>query len=204
MQQCSLPALALLASRQTIRRFRPEEVPTALAERLIDAAARAPSAHNRQPWRFCVVRTPQRKLALAESMGQRLRADRERDGDDQAAIEADLQRSRARIVEAPMLVLVCASMEDMDRYPDPVRAHAEQVMAIQSTAMAGENLLLAAAAEGLGGCWMCAPLFCPEEVRSALDLPESWSPQGLVLVGYPAEPGRQRPRKERASIVTFR
>jgi coenzyme F420-0:L-glutamate ligase / coenzyme F420-1:gamma-L-glutamate ligase len=79
------------------------------------------------------------------------------------------------------------SMADMDRYPDRARQHNEWTMAVQSTAMAGQNLLLAAHAAGLGACWMCAPLFCPDAVREVLELPESWQPQGLVTLGYPAE-----------------
>lgn len=197
-------ALDVLMRRQTIRRFRPEHVPPDAVLRLVDAAAQAPSAHNRQPWRFCLVQQQAGKAALADTMGRRLRADREHDGTDAATIEADVQRSRARIVEAPLVVVVCLTMAEMDRYPDPKRTQAEHRMAVQSTAMAGQNLLLAAEAQGLGACWMCAPLFCPDEVRSALALPHDWEPQGLVLVGHPAQPGRNRPRKPREEIVVLR
>ncbi len=197
-------ALDLLMRRQTIRRFRAESVPAAVVERLIDAASRAPSAHNRQPWRFCVLRDAAARGSLADAMGRRLRADRQRDGDDAAAIEADVERSRSRIVEAALVVVVCMTLAEMDRWPDAKRTQAEHWMAVQSTAMAGQNLLLAAQAQGLGACWMCAPLFCPAEVRSALALPGDWEPQGLVLLGYPAQPGRNRPRKPRNEIVVFR
>jgi F420 biosynthesis protein FbiB-like protein len=78
-------------------------------------------------------------------------------------------------------------MVDMDRYPDPERSAAERLMAVQSTALAVQNLLLAAHAEGLGACWMCAPLFCPDVVSAQLNLPEDWEPQALITIGYPAE-----------------
>jgi len=68
-------------------------------------------------------------------------------------------------------------------------------MAVQSVAMAGENLLLAAHAEGLGACWMCAPLFAPDVVKQELDLPSTWEPQGLVLIGHAA--GSSGPRRRR-------
>lgn len=77
-------------------------------------------------------------------------------------------------------------MADMDSYPDQRRQQHEWLMAAQSVAMAGQNLLLAAHALGLGGCWLCAPLFCPEVVRQTLALPADWQPQGLVTLGYPA------------------
>jgi nitroreductase len=79
------------------------------------------------------------------------------------------------------------TMADMDRYPDPKRRRAEWTMATQSLALAGQNLLLAAHAEGLGACWLCAPLFCPEVVRAALGLPEDWEPQAFISLGWPDE-----------------
>ncbi len=88
---------------------------------------------------------------------------------------------------AATLIVVCLTMEDMDRYPDARRQEAEHAMAVQSVAMAGQNLLLAAHAEGLGGVWMCAPLFCPQTVRTVLDLPPDYEPQGVIALGYPAE-----------------
>lgn len=194
----------VLHGRQTVRRFRPDPIPPALVERLVSAAARAPSAHNRQPWRFCVVVEKGARAALAEAMGGRLRADRQRDGDAPEAIAADVRRSHDRITGAPLAILVCLTLEEMDHYPDERRGDAEWVMAVQSTAMAGENLLLAAEAEGLGACWMCAPLFCPDEVRQALKLPAHWVPQGLVLVGHPAEAGKFRQRKPLGSVMILR
>ena len=57
--------------------------------------------------------------------------------------------------------------------------------------------------KGLAACWMCAPLFCPEVVRASLDLPPAWQPQGLVTLGFPADAGRDRPRKPLAAFVRY-
>jgi len=187
--------------RQTIRRFLPNPIPTAILAGLVEAAGRAPSAHNRQPWRFRIVAETAEKAALAREMGARLKRDREADGDDPEAIHQDVERSGSRINGAPVVIAVCLTLEEMDRYPDDRRNRAEFMMAVQSTAMAAQNLLLAAHAEGLGACWMCAPLFCAEAVASAIALPQSWQPQGLILLGRPAEPGRSRPRKKPADIA---
>jgi len=187
--------------RRTVRRFLPDPVPEATILGMIEAATRAPSAHNRQPWRFHVVRDTEGKAWLAKAMGDRLRADRSKDGDDTEAIRQDVERSSARINGAPALIAVCLTLDDMDSYPDARRGEAEFLMAVQSTAMAAQILLLKAQAEGLGACWMCAPLFCAETVRNALDLPASWQPQGLLLLGYPAEPGKVRERKPMGEIV---
>lgn len=119
-------------------------------------------------------------------MGNRLWADRTADGDDPADIERDVARSYARLTGAPVLIVVCLSMADMDTYPDPQRAHKEWVMAAQSTAMAAQNLLLLAQAEGLASCWLCAPLFVPQLVQETLELPQDWQPQGLITLGQAA------------------
>ncbi len=181
-------------TRRSIRRYTDQPVPFELIEQLLEAATWAPSAHNRQPWRFAVITTPEAKERLADQMGARLRADRTQDGDPIDAIERDVARSRERIISAPVVIAVCLSMIDMDHYPDERRASTERTMAMQSVAMAVQNLLLTAHALGLGACWMCAPLFCPDVVREVLDLPDDWEAQALITIGYPADEGKHKTR----------
>lgn len=186
--------IAAIDERQSIRRFASDAVAPATIERLLDAATRAPSAHNRQPWRFAVLDDDASKRRLAEAMGERLRMDRTADNDDAAAIDADVSRSYARITGAPVVIAVCVDARVMDHYRDARRNDAEYLMAVQSTAMAAQNLMLAAHAEGLGACVMCAPLFCPDTVTEALKLPQGWKPQMLMTLGVAAQPGKHRPR----------
>lgn len=195
--------LELIQSRRSIRRFQPDIVPSEIIEKLLDAANWAPSAHNRQPWRFAVIADPELKQYLASTMGARLREDLMADGLAEETIERDVTRSYRRITSAPLLILVCLSMEDMDRYSDDRRQQHENTMAIQSTAMAGQNLLLAAQALDIGACWMCAPLFCPEAVKGCLQLPATWQLQGLIAVGYPAETW-EKTRRPIAELIKYR
>ena len=178
---------SIIFARRSIRRYQDRPVAQQTLESVLTAALWAPSAHNRQPWRFAVVTSPDQRRDLALAMGTRLRADLAADHVPPDLIEKDANRSYSRISSAPALVLVCLSMVDMDRYPDAKRSANERTMAVQSTAMAVQNLLLASQAEGLGACWMCAPLFCPDVVSRQLDLPADWEPQALVTLGYPAE-----------------
>ncbi|MDX2138071.1 MAG: nitroreductase family protein [Chloroflexota bacterium] len=188
-------------SRRSLRRYLPDPVPQALINQLVEAATWAPSAHNRQPWRFAVTTNSVRKQHLARAMGLRLRHDLEHDGMTEDLIAKDTARSYSRITGAPVLIVVCLSMMDMDTYPDDRRQQHEFLMAAQSTAMAGQNLLLAAHALGLGACWMCAPLFAPDVVREALELPHDWQPQGMVTLGYPAEFKEKTRRPLETSMV---
>jgi F420 biosynthesis protein FbiB-like protein len=176
-----------LRSRRSIRRFRPDPVPAAVIRRILETATYAPSAHNDQPWRFAVLASAEAKNHLIETMAADFRCDLEKDGLPELAIAARLERTRRRIHEAPVVVILCMDATGMNSYPDPKRQQAEMTMAVQSTALAGLQLLLAAQAEGLGGVWTCGPLFTLETVRAALDLPATWQPQAMLFIGYPAE-----------------
>jgi coenzyme F420-0:L-glutamate ligase / coenzyme F420-1:gamma-L-glutamate ligase len=194
---------SVIHKRRSIRRYQSVQIGPAIVERLLRAATQAPSAHNRQPWRFVVLDDNPAKKNLATAMGQRLRKDRAADGDDPQVIEADVARSYSRITEAPVVILVCMDIRDMDEYSDERRRQAEYLMAVQSTAMATQNLLLAAEQEGLGACVMCAPLFCPEAVAEALRLPQGWQAQMLVTVGHPDNIGKHRPRRALSDVIIW-
>ena len=192
-----------LFERRSIRRYRPEPVPEELLRRLLTAAIWAPSAHNRQPWRFAVVTTKARKAALAEAMAERWQEDMTRAGVPAEEIRARLQRSRQRLTGPPALVVGCMTLSDMDAYADARLAEAERIMAIQSLALALGNLMLAAHREGLGSCWMCAPLFAPDAVRTALELPADWEPQAIITLGWPDE-SRTSSRKPLEKVVVWK
>jgi coenzyme F420-0:L-glutamate ligase/coenzyme F420-1:gamma-L-glutamate ligase len=185
--QTANDVLSAIRTRRSIRRYLNSAVPREMIATILDAARWAPSAHNRQPWRFAVIQSAEKKHMLASAMGQKLRADLERDGMAQELIEKDTTRSYSRITAAPVVIVVCVTMRDMDTYSDVRRTHAEHLMASQSVAMATQNILLTAHSLGLGACWMCAPLFVPDTVREILKLDADWEPQALITLGYPAE-----------------
>lgn len=193
----------LVRSRRSIRRYQQYPIAKEILIDLIEAATWAPSAHNRQPWRFCVVTSDFAKQNLSRNMADRWRRDLTADGSDQKMIEKRVAISHARITSAAALVVACMTMQEMDDYPDEKRSHAEWAMATQSVALSCQNLLLSAHAHGLGACWMCAPLFVPELVRSSLDLPADWQPQALITLGYPAET-KEKERAAPESLTLWR
>ena len=204
MSEATSTLYRIIQERRSIRRFDGSAIPPETLQRVLEAATTAPSAHNRQPWRFVIITALEDKRSLANVLGEELREDRLADADDPGQIEKDVTQSIERIADAPVVVIACLSMETMDVYPDERRKTAEYIMAVQSVSMAAQNLLLAAHAEGLGACWLCAPLFTKDEVREELNLPEGWDPQGLIILGYPADAGKERPRRPIEEVSLWR
>jgi F420 biosynthesis protein FbiB-like protein len=178
---------AFLRSRRSIRRFKPDPVPPDCLQRILETGTYAPSAHNLQPWRFAVITSPAAKARLAEAITARFRQDMLADGVPEADIQARVKRTVRRAAEAPAVVILCRDTTTVKPQPGMLLEQEEALMGTQSVALAGLQILLGAHAEGLGGTWICWPLFAPAETRIALGLSTEWEPQGMLFLGYPFE-----------------
>lgn len=193
----------IIQRRRSVRAFRPDPVPREQLLQILEAARWAPSPHGRQPWRFALVTRPELKARLAAAMGDDWRRQLALDGQEAATIDLRLAKSHQRINEAPAIIVPCLYLEDLDRYPDAERQAAETTMAIQSLGCAVQNMLLMAFSLGLDGGWMCAPLFCPDSVRAALDLDQTCIPHALIPIGYAARDPRRRARRPLTELIVL-
>jgi F420 biosynthesis protein FbiB-like protein len=174
-----------IRGRRSIRKYQNKPIPHCLIEDVLVAAGWAPSAHNAQPWRFIVLTEDSSKKELAKAMADSWAADMKKDG---VEIGEEFRKIRVeRFATAPVVILACSTMKDMNKQPDAERQSVERDLAMQSLGAAIQNLLLMAQAEGLGACWFCAPGFCKSTVQAVLKIPENVEPQALVAVGYPDE-----------------
>jgi len=187
--------------RRSVRIYQDRPVPREALESMLEAARWAPSPHGVQPWRFVVLTRPEAKRQLAEAMGEEWQRTLAMDREPPEVVAIRLAKSRERIERAPALVLACLYLEDLDRYPDADRQRAEEVMAIQSLGAAVQNMLLAAYTLGLETGWMCAPLFCPDTVRAALELDATLIPHALITVGYLGQEPKRRPHRPVDELV---
>lgn len=187
-----------LRTRRSIRRFRPDPVPGPVLERILVTATHAPSAHNTQPWRFALVPPASTgRDRLARALTDAMRRDMAAAGSPEAEIEARVTRSSKRIQEAPVVILLCRDVSAVRE-----RRREDEIMAIQSVANAATYLLLSAHAEGLGGNWICWPLYAQREARQALDLPASWEPQAMIFLGYADETPPEKALKPLEEVVS--
>lgn len=170
-----------LRSRRSVRKFSNQPVADETVREILATATYAPSAHGLQPWRFALVEGQGSRSALAAALSEQMRADMQAENASEAEIRQREERSRQRIAAAPRIILLCRDSKAV-RISRP----AEDWMGMQSVAMAGLQLMLAAHARGLGSVWVCWPLYAQEATRRALKLPASWQPEGMVLLGHGA------------------
>jgi len=203
---------ALLRSRRSIRRFRTDMPPRELIESLIDAAITAPSASNKQPWRFFVVTSRERIDAMAA--GVREAVDRIAKAIDPAFEESFRAYGDyfTRFENAPVVIaalyrpltVLSNLTTDCIEAADAARI---RMMGSNSgligTAMAIENLLLAAHAAGLGASGMTGPLVAADVIREVLHVPPSWEIAALVPIGYPDETPAPTQRKSAEKVTQW-
>lgn len=180
---------SVVEGQRAHRWFTADEVDDGDLRRMLEAAIRAPSAENSQPWQFVVVRDPAVREALAD-VARRLWADAgrahalERVG---AAMLADLDGSiAAGFGGAPVLVVVAG---------DGSRTHPRTFGS--SLFPAVQNLLLAAGALGYGSALTTLATHAADDVRAALGMPEHLTPVAVVPIG---RPGRRLGRSRREPI----
>jgi len=197
----SLSFLNLIKNRRSVKEYSSKEVSKEALSRILEGARWAPSAHNAQPWRFIIIRDSLTKQRLAKAMASRWNQDMSKNGILKERRESLIKASVELFENAPIIIIVCLTMDNMEEYPDERRKKIEYVMAVQSVAAAIENMLLAAEGEGLGSCWFCAPLFCQDVVRKTLRIPKHIDPQALITLGYQANKPNPPPRKPLEDIV---
>lgn len=199
----------IMRSRRSVRRFKPEMPARHLIRQLIESAITAPSASNKQPWRFLVVANRDVMERLAAAV---------RDAVERIARHIDPTRESAvrdygdyftRFQEAPvMIVPLCRSLTVLsnlmsENAPPEERDHIdvmEKNSGLISASLAMQNLLLRAHSLGLGASGMTGPLVARERIREILGIPPSWEIVAFIPVGFPAETPRPTQRKSVDSV----
>ena len=199
----------MMSTLRAVRRLKPDAIPDDVLERVLQAACWAPTGGNLQPWKIVVVRSPERKQALADLYRpewekytgfSRRRAEKAgAGGDEMAKMERTLAAGdhlAAHMAEAPVLLLFVADPAKMaitDKNLDRV-----SMVGGGSVYTAVQNTMLACRAEGLGCTLTTLHCFREPEVKEVLGIPADWATLALVPIGYPIGTGhgpiaRQRP-----------
>lgn len=192
-------------SRRSIRKFSDKEVPIELIEDILDAARVAPSAKNRQPWKFIVFGNGKKdeliyhmeRGILREETGSPLLPDTSNGIPD--------AKNTLRVMkEAPMIIAVLNTNSKTD-LPFTSIDGDERILEICDSLSIGasiENMLLRAEHLGLGTLWIANTFFAYNELMEYLN--EDGHLVSAIAVGHPDESPAQRPRKKTEEIVEYR
>ncbi len=193
----------IIFERHSVRHYLHQSVPHSVLEKIISAAAHAPSAHNNQPWHFFVITSSEIRNQLAEKTAEKYNQDMIAQGVQANERKRRIERSLKLFSEAPVIIIPYLVNRHTDIKQSEKNKNLEEAMDIQSVAVATGYLLLAATASGLGACWFAAPLFCPEIVNRHLQVDINWKPQALITLGYPDQFPQPKNRKGLHDIVTY-
>jgi nitroreductase len=183
-------------SQRACREYADDPVDDGTVELILRAGTHAPSAENKQPWEFVVVREPDAQRVLHDvaetawvSAG---RAFSETRITPELLKEVDYGIAGGGYRTAPVLVVVCVDLE-----------RGLQATVGSSIFTCVQNVLLAATALGLGSALTTIGLGAHDELRALLALPEHVVPQAIIPIGYPARP-LGPPRREPVAEHTHR
>jgi nitroreductase len=177
-----MEALEALETARAMRYLKPDPVPEELLRKLVWAATRASSPGNSQGWEFVVVRERATKerlgAAVCERMGRGIRA-MPTDDDMQRRMITGAGHLLEHFADVPAWIVICGRK----LYPPQAPSEA---MVWSTVYPAGQNLIVAARALGLGATFTTFHLAAEQEFREALGIPAEVYLGVSAAVGYPA------------------
>jgi nitroreductase len=198
-----------MLSRRSIRRYQSVHPGREKIEELIEMAITAPSASNKQPWRFFATDDAGTINRMAQAVSKSM--DEIVSHIDSAYMEAlrsygdyfvRFQNAPVVIAAAFREIAVLSNLVDAtltDHYKEEIRKM-EFYSGLTSTSLAIQNLMLYAHATGMGTSCMTGPLVASQEIKRILSIPDSWELAALIAVGY-ADEAPLAPQRKSASAV---
>jgi nitroreductase len=180
----------LIRTRRAIRRFKPDPIPPDVLDRILEAGIWAPSAMNRQPWKYFVLSEEMRdRLAnlhqgLIEQMEDRIRA---KYGEEGVEIRRNLYKNFA---DAPIAIVCFAEV-----------AEGTPKANVISVALGCQNIVLSAWSEGVGSLIMTSSLAMIDEITFLCGVDQKkFELVAVILLGYPNETPEPPERRKKRVI----
>ena len=158
----------VIKDRRSVRSYKSDPIPQDAIDRIVEAVHCAPSACNLQPWSFRLVLNEKKKSDICACYGGKW------------------------LAEAPAIIVALGNVETAWKRPEGTP------ITDIDMGIAMEHIVLAATAEGLGTCWICA--YKQEEMNKAMHIIHPWSVLAISPLGYPNETPEMKPRKPKNEI----
>jgi nitroreductase len=204
--------LEMMKARRSIRLYRPDAPSREAVERLVEAAIAAPSAANRQPWRFLAIADRTVLAGLAAAVREEVENLARRAPGGAGPVLSEYAKQFAWFEKAPLVLAVlyrpaqtladlaggtvpedlCRTLSDMERDS-----------ALIGASLALQNLLLMAHAMGLGACVMTGPALAHDRACRLLAVPSLWRILALVPTGLPDEVPPAPPRRPASQVLRW-
>ena len=186
----------IIQARRSVRDYESRQIPEETLDKILSAGLAAPSAVNLQPWYFVAIRSPENMHKLSKIMGrvsQKIEPDLRSRFAKHPAVVDETTRFLRKLGGAPVCILAFQLKSDYAKTESTI---------VQSISAAIENILLAAVNEGLGGCWLTAPL----ETGAGDELRDIFAPGkgglvALLTLGYPAKIPNAPARKDGRYVI---
>ncbi len=197
-----MDTLSAINARRSIRKFQDQPVPRQLIEQILQAGIEAPSAKNRQPWRFVVATREGDRAAMLAAMRSGLEWMDQNSGFDPALMKG-AWHTLGIMEQAPVTIFIL-NTEGTSPFTGlgPFGERFMELANVQSLGACIENMCLAATDAGLGSLWIC-------DVFQAYDALIRWLQTedqlvAALTIGYADEAPLARPRKPLEDITAWR
>ncbi len=201
-----------MSTLRAVRRLKPDPIPDDVLDRVLQAAAWAPTGGNAQPWRIVLVKDAAKKKRLGElyaeqweifKKGYQANVDGLPEADqaqEQRTLDAGTYLAE-HFHETPAIAVFCFNPKMMAI--TDIKLDRISVVGGGSVYTAVQNLLLAARAEGLGCVLTTLLCICEPEVKALLEIPEPWGTAAHIPLGYPVGKGHGPIRRRATASLVF-
>jgi len=172
-----------IQKRRSIRKYKDQPVDDEALLKILDCGRLAPSDSNTQPWNFIVVRSDEMRAKLAE-----------------------VSHKQDWMMGAPVFIVCVADIRVTTTETGPMEVNEETPgigpkQIILDTAIAGENMVIAAESLGYGTCWVS--WYIQDEIRPVLGIPSDKYVVAVITLGVPDQEPKQRPRRSLTEVVRY-
>ena len=189
--------------RRSIRKFSSAAIPDDSILQIIQAGAKAPSAKNRQPWKFVIVKGDSKAgmlVAFRNGLEQEKLGNGLLSNSKQHIAGAEYTMDIMRQAPVTIFVLNTEGKGLFQALTSEEKVY--DIANTQSIGAAVQNMLLAATEIGIGSLWICDVFFAYKELTQWLS--ENGEMIAAISFGYPLESPNERPRKKLPDILTWR
>jgi len=208
----TMELIEAIKKRRSIRKFKSDKIPKEDIYDIIYAATLAPSAHNKQMWRFIAISNKDILREMKRAIMNEIEEVSNWPELKEAGVKVKGMRAYSTFfVKAPLVFAVLVKpyhsmIDEVLKLEGLKKGKAELLRSqveIQSVAAAVENLLLAATEKGYGTCWMCGPLIAAPALKEILKIEEPWRLMALVPMGIPDQEPKPKIVKKIDEVLEF-